>query len=630
MAVSGILCVYDASGIDQSLEPYSSALCLLSHRGPDAQSCELRREVFLGVRLSSSERGTAARPSCSVGNVAVALDSQIHNREELVDALRKKGCRTDCSSDCALVGAVFIEYGEQSFARLHGPWAIVLWDERTHRLFAGRDRIGVKPLYYYVGAGKIIIASEIKSILALDHAARSIDHNRVRQLICEGRIDDWTDTCFAHIKPVPPGSVLRIDGRQTALRRYWSLRPSTAADVTPTDVLAKLVAAVERHTPSDVRIGLALSGGIDSSSIAGILAHTKLRLVRDVRAFSIRPPKTADESFLIDATIRRTAIPHVYVSLDTLDYAGTLRRLIDCQDEPIHHSGVFYQFFLRQCMAEAGCRAVLVGYGADEIFGGYTHLAPAFLWALLSQGSLWRSARFVFGANRFIGSRALLKQTLRFVLLRGAGPLSRAVERSIRYALRKPKGAGAKRDLEILAATADVGEPAPTPMPEFDLSGLGRGRVFLDELLRCFRTNIPLLVRLEDRNAVAHGLELCAPFMDEELIQLALSFPYHRYMENGRNKAILRAAVSDLLAPEVSHFKPKLPTPGNDAYLAFEVLRAELLDLLNSRSFRDSGLWSPRCLQLYQSDMARNDRPHLWFRTYMTHRWYEQVVRRGS
>ncbi len=627
--MSGILCVYDASGIEQSLEPYSSALRLLSHRGPDAQCCELRRGVFLGVRLSRREWGSAAKPSCSAGNVAVALDSRIQNREELVGALRKKGCRTDLSSDCALVGAVYSEYGEQSFERFHGPWAIVLWDERSNRLIAGRDRIGVKPLYYYVGAGKIIIASEIKSILALDRAARSIDQRRLRQLICEGRIDDWTGTCFAQIKPVPPGSVLRIDGRRTALRRYWSLRPTRSADATPTDVLEKLVAAVERHTPSDVRIGLALSGGIDSSSIAGILAHTRLRLVRDVQAFSIRPPKTADESFLIDATLRHTAIPHVYVPLDTLDYARSLRRLIDYQDEPIHYSGVFYQFFLRQCMAEAGCRAVLVGYGSDEIFSGYTHLAPAFLWALLSQGSLWRCARFVLGANRFIGSRTLLKQALRFVLLRRADPISRALERSIRYALGKSKDAAAAGDLEILAATGEVGEPAPAPMSEFDLSGLGPGRVFLEELLRCFRTNIPLLVRLEDRNAAAHGLELCAPFMDEELIQLALSFPYHRYMEHGWNKAILRAAVHDLLAPEVSRFRAKLPTPGNDGYLAFEMLREELLDLLNSSSFRDCGLWSTRCPQLYQSDMARNARPHLWFRTYMTHRWYEQIVRRA-
>ena len=140
--------------------------------------------------------------------------------------------------------------------------------------------------------------------------------------------------------------------------------------------------------------------------------------------------------------------------------------------------------------------------------------------------------------------------------------------------------------------------------PAFDLRDIDAGRTFFDALLRTFRTNIPLLVRQEDRNAMAHGLELCVPFMDDELVEAALAFPFHAYMDGGWNKAVLRAATADVLAPEVSAYRRKLLTPGSDAYVAFDVLRGQFLDLMSSASFHDSGQWSPRCRELYEADSA--------------------------
>jgi asparagine synthetase B (glutamine-hydrolysing) len=183
-------------------------------------------------------------------------------------------------------------------------------------------------------------------------------------------------------------------------------------------------------------------------------------------------------------------------------------------------------------------------------------------------------------------------------------------------------------DADVLTPL-DRDEPsAPSPTPaDFDLSGVDGGRIFFKALLQCFRTNIALLVRLEDRNATAHGIDLCMPFMDAQLVQAALAFPFHLYMAGGRNKAILRDAAQDLLAPEVSAFRRKLATPGSDGYLAFDVLRPELLDLVSSASFYESGLWSRRCAELYKADLAHKDRGNLWFRVYMVQKWYERVVK---
>jgi asparagine synthetase B (glutamine-hydrolysing) len=307
------------------------------------------------------------------------------------------------------------------------------------------------------------------------------------------------------------------------------------------------------------------------------------------------------------------------VSLDALDYHRALGRLIDCHDEPIPSSGVLYQFVLRQRMAEAGCQAVLVGYGADEIFSGYRYLAPPFLAALARHGRLSDVVRFVRGGREFLESSpaGIVASALRYSAARA------------KRALLPCRPAFANSD--VLAPLDDRAGLGQQPrFAEFDLSGLGRGHIFFAALLECFRTNIALLVRLEDRNAAAHGLELCAPFMDESLVQAALSFEFHRYMSGGRNKAILRDAAAELLAPEVRLQQRKLATPGNDAHLVFEILRPELLELLSSERFYESGFWSRRCLDAFSADSARGIRADLWFRVYMVHRWYEQVVKRPS
>jgi asparagine synthase (glutamine-hydrolysing) len=626
--VSGILCVHDASGIAPDLQRYRDALARLRHRGPDGEGHELRPALFLGVRRSSIERGTGRQPVVAGdGSIIVALDGHIHNRDEIAHALIAKGCRTDLSSDAALILAAYAEYGRACFEKLRGVWALVVWDERAGRLLIGRDPLGVRPLYYYRGRGGLVVASEIKSILELDDEARAIDHRRLRAIIHEGAIDDWSTTCFARVRPVPPGTVLAFEGDRIATDRYWTLRPATDAIRSPADVLERLVGAVERHTPVDVSVGLALSGGIDSASLAGIVAAPSMAATRRVRAFSVTPPKTPDESFLIDATIRHTGLPHAYESLAGLDYADTVARLVEAHDEPIQYAGELYQFALRRRMAEAGCRAVLVGYGADEIFGGYSHLAPAFLTALIAHGRWKEAVRFVGGARHFLGEppASIVAGALRHAAARARAALLRPVLGTRAHAAYRHRRE--EEDVLIAGTDGDGFEPSPAA-GGFDLPRVDPGWIFFEALLRCFRKNLAMLVRTEDRNAMAHGLDLCVPFMDEELVRAALGLPFHRYLEAGRNKAVLRDATAGLLAPEVRRYPKKLATPGNNAHVAFDVLGPALLELFESEDFHRSGLWSRRCADLYRADAPRKRRASLWFRVYVAHQWYERVVRR--
>ena len=569
------------------------------------------------------------------GSVTVAFDGHVHNHRALEHDLRARGWQADLSSDPALVLALYTEYGEMFVQRLRGIWSLLVWDARSHRLFISRDPLGVRPLYYFVGVQHLLVASEIKSILHLEDAARSVDRRRIRDLVREGLIDDWSGTCFTDIRPVAPGTVLELRAGQCTSRRYWELRLVTSHGLGPGDIREMLVAAVERHTPRGIKVGLALSGGIDSSTIAGVLAQSELRETRSVHAFSITPPHTIDESPLIDATIRHTGIPHTYVPLESLDYPRTVARLIDCHDEPVGHSGALYQFVLRQRMAEAGCQAVAVGHGADEIFGGYRGLAPAFLLALVLSGRIRDSARFLLGAREFVGlsGQRLIDEMLRHARFRGRSAAIRALKHTRAYGVyRRRKGSRVRT-----AEQGDVLVPLETAEEsglwegngEYQLHDIDQWRVFFRALLEMFRRNIPLLVRQEDRNAMAHGLELCAPFMDGELVSAALAFPFHEYMDGGWNKAVLRAATRGLLADEVAGFRKKLVTPGSDQYVAFDALQREFPERLRSAAFHRSGLWSRRCAELYEADAVRRVRGELWFRVFMVQEWYERVVRGG-
>ncbi len=626
--MSGLLCVFDPSGIPQDVPRYLSALRRLSHRGPDGEGTYLRPQIFLGHRQMSLGPGPGeSQPLVGLGGqIAIAFDGRIANRRELAQELAMKGHRLERASDTSLVLDAYVEYGEGCLQKIEGTWALVLWDERTQQLLVSRDRLGVRPLYYYQGA-QFIIASEIKGILALDDEARIPNPRRIRNYLPGGLIDDWSDTFFLRVRPVPPGTALTIACGRVTSRRFWTLAPSTDRALRPAAVLKLLGETIDRDTPVDVDVGLSLSGGIDSSVLAGLVTRGLAPQDKRVQAFSITPPHTADESALIDATVRHTGVAHRYVPLDMLDYSRTLDRLLDAHDEPVQAAGNLYQFVLRQAMAEAGCRAVLVGYGADEIFGGYDFLAAPFLVSLMASGRVIDSLRFAAGARTFLAAHPLR------ILANGARDFAKSVQRGVWETAERIMGWQSRWTqnhglalVSDLLAPSNVNEEIHPPTAEFDLSGLGSGHAFFEALLACFRAHIPLLVRIEDRNASAHGLELCAPFLDHRVVETALAFPFHEYMKGGSNKAILRRAAAGILAPEVQAQRRKFYTPGNNAYVIYDVLRPEFLQMLESRSFFDTGIWSRDCKNLYLKDSAQRARSGVWLRVYMVQRWYERVV----
>ena len=609
--MSGLFAVHSASGTSPDLGRCVRALRRLTHRGAAGEGTHRAPGLFLGVCDGSSTPGD--QPVVGAGGaVALAFDGRLVNRDAL------GGDPADERSDAALVLAAYLKDGEACFAKLRGMFAIVVWDERARRLLLVRDPLGLRPLYYHQAGGRLVVASEIKAILDYEPAARAVNHRRLWGLVHRGLMDESGESCFADIHPVSPGSIVRVGGAEPTATAFWTFDSRGERTLDVAAVRDALLAAVERHTPPDVPVGLTLSGGIDSAAIAGILARSPHRDPKRIHAFSITPPRTADESPFINATVRHTGIAHSYVSLDGLDYARLVDDLVDAHDEPVHSSGLLYQFALRRHISQAGCRAVLVGYGADEIFAGYPALAVPFLLALLAKGRLGDARRFVLGAQGLLQmpARQIAASAMQSVVTRRRTAVVRAAKRIVganpQVSLRGPD----TREVMVHDGGFNDGPDRPSE--------------FLGALGDAFRRNIPLLVRTEDRSATAHGLDLCAPFMDQALVEQALALPVHSYMAGGRNKAVLRDAVQGLLAPEVHAYPRKLATPGNDEHVIFDVLGGQLRDLVGSTAFRTSGLWSAGCESLLEKDLAGRRRATLWYRVYLVQRWHERVVSRAA
>src|SRR5262249_24521119 len=144
---------------------------------------------------------------------------------------------------------------------LDGAWAAAVWDAPRRRLILARDPVGARPLYYFAAARHLVAASEIKAILAYDRDAAAIDPGRVRALVQGAQVDDWAATCFARIAPVPPGALVEFHEGGMSSAPYWTLGVSPNGDPAASAVLGALARAVDRHTPADVSVGVALSGG---------------------------------------------------------------------------------------------------------------------------------------------------------------------------------------------------------------------------------------------------------------------------------------------------------------------------------------------------------------------------------
>jgi asparagine synthase (glutamine-hydrolysing) len=522
----------------------------LSHRGPDDRGSYSDEHAALAfLRLSIIDLSPLGHQPMEAlgGRVQMIFNGEIYNYRELREELRGRGHSFRSESDSEVLLASYVEWGLECVHHLRGMWAFAIWDRTAQRLFCAVDRFGIKPLYYRRDGGRLAFASEPKAFHAAE-LSLTPSLSAVRDYLAFAVVDHGAQTFFEEVQRLPAAHTLVFDGGGLSVTRYWNVPENGNR---PTDPIAavreQFLESISLHLRSDVAVGTCLSGGIDSSAVACAVAHL-LRTSQE--ASSVGPRQrtftayfehpTHDERPFAQAVVDSTGSEPHWVTFDEHSLIDELPAIVYAQDEPFGSTGIVAQWYVMKAASEAGLKVMLDGQGGDEIFAGYTTSYGPFLFDLLRKGHFNRFAAEAKAFGRLQG-------------VSGWGTLRAMVRATAPHQLVRHQQA---RDSN---AHALLGERLRT-QPQSTIPRVNRhGSALRSQLLSLITsTQLPELLRYEDRNSMAQSIEARVPMLDHRLVELAFSLDGSDLIDTGVTKAVLRRAVADLLPPAVATRSDKL------------------------------------------------------------------------
>jgi asparagine synthase (glutamine-hydrolysing) len=540
----------------------------MARRGPDAGGVWIDRHVGLGHRrLAVIDLAGGVQPMQAeeLGQTTVSLiyTGEVYNFVELREELKQLGHQFKTRSDTEVVLRGYLQWGDKVAERLNGMFAFAIWDIRTEELFLIRDRLGVKPLFYYPTADGVLFGSEPKAILAHPSVQPRVNKDGFRELLVLAKNPE--STIYAGMREVRPGQVVRLNRNGLTKRRYWMLTAPEHEDDLPrtiTTVAELLEDIVQRQIVSDVPLCSLLSGGLDSSAVTA-MAHRVLALQQRgrIRSFSVDFAnsgaafvastdfhKSSDTQFVRDF-VAHVGCDHTEVVLNSRELADRdlSRAVIQAADFPLSTSGDMYSSLYRLFQAvRAESTVALSGESADEVFGGYS-------W--FHDPKTVNAATFPWLAAATTGGMLDGTQVLDADLLE-------------------------RLNLSEFQADSYAQAIAETPVQKGEDAVERRMREISYLHLTRF---VQFLLDRKDRMSMAVGLEVRVPFCDHRLVDYVFNIPWHLKTFDGREKSILRAATRELLPNSIVE-RQKNPYPSTQDPAYEKALRVEVAEVLENRS----------------------------------------------
>ncbi|HEY6909393.1 MAG TPA: asparagine synthase (glutamine-hydrolyzing) [Myxococcales bacterium] len=566
----------------------------LSHRGPDAEGFYTDGPAALGHRrLSILDLESGDQPMVRDG-VAIAFNGEAYDFAALREELRGKGHPFTTRSDTEVVLRAYLQWGEEFPEHVHGMFALALWDSVRRKLLLARDRLGKKPLYYFARGARVVFASELKALVAHGAAPRELDPEAlVQYLACE--YVPAPGSILRGVRKLPAAHMAVFDERGLRLRRYWDL-PAPAGgkveiDEASRQLLSLLDAAVAKRLVADVPVGVFLSGGIDSTSIAALAVRHK----KPLQTFSIGfTEESFDESPWAALASRRLGTEHVSEKFSGQDCMDLLPAAAAQLDEPFADPS-FLPTLLLSRFTRRHVKVALAGDGGDELFAGYDPFLahrPAAAFARVPRplrSLLQAAAHLLPASSRNMSLDFRLKQFLRGVdapaSLRHASWLASFLPREMGPLLQPGLRRVATPEVAFRAVLEDAAR-----------SGARPGSV--DEALRFYLTRYladDILVKA-DRASMAASLELRAPYLDTAVVEFAARLPWQLKMSLTRTKLILKRALRGVVPDEIL----RRPKKGFGIPVAAWIrgpLRPLFEDLLSERRLREGGLFEPAAVR---------------------------------
>ena len=566
------------------IEPELAQVCTdtLAHRGPDGVGLWRTPEVTFGHRrLSILDLSDNAKQPMGYadGRYHITFNGEIYNFLEIRAELESMGCRFHSESDTEVVLAAFAVWGEACQQRFNGMWAFAIWDMREKALFLSRDRFGKKPLFYArLPEAKFAFASEMKAIFPLldEVCANTIlvtDTSRIFQY-------EATDECVIEgVKRFPAGYCGWLREGKLATRRWWCtldhLTPAPSRYEEQVEQFREIfLDACRLRMRSDVPLGTALSGGLDSSAtisaMAYIAQHGKTQRMGESwqHAFVASFPGTPlDETKYARMVTDHLGIDATVIEIDPLQAIADMDRYFYLFEDLYITSPIPFMLTYGAVKTH-GTSVTLDGHGADELFGGYNF---DYLVALKDAGLNLKQAYEIVGTHydslpKDSRQFAKMPSKSRFIAEFHAKRLAKKI---LRHGSRH--------------ASRDAQHP------------MWRSLDHLNQQLyiSTHETILPTLLRNYDRYSMANGVEIRMPFMDHRIVTLAFSLPWAAKVRGGFSKAIVRDAMAPYMPHEVAYRKTKIGFNSPIVDWMKGPLRAYFLDTMSSQSFRNSGLIDP-------------------------------------
>ncbi len=582
---------------------------VLEHRGPDAR--RLMTEGSLGMahcRLSILDPSARAEQPLSTedGELTLSFNGEIHNYVEIRSELEQCGSRFRSTGDTEVVLEAFRRWGCDCFSRFNGMWALSLWDRNRRRLVLSRDRFGLKPLYYSMRGPRLAFASEIKAILAAFPEEAVIDESELAGFLLGANPDSDAATCYRNIRAVRPATFqVFSQDEEEAPRDYWGFEPGVLENtMDAAEVLGDLLEdAVRIRLRSDTPVGVCVSGGLDSSSIA-VMARDLTSEPLHCFSLEFRDYPEIDESrYAADVLGTSERFLTHWVRPKPTGLLETMGRIVRAHDGPCPMRGRLgmWEIFRE---AHRQVKVVLIGEGSDELLAGYRRFALPYVMDLLRLGA-GNGARSDSRLAHFRPFLASLRPLSRGAVLDLVRPLLRChrlYSRADETALGREFLHGARAPVPARFFHAFLRPDVPHPFTG------SLNNALWQEFRHC---GIPELVRAEDALAMAFSLETRAPFLDHRLVEFCFGLPHFEKIAGGWTKHVLRTAMEGQLPETVRLRRQKvgLPTP----YLSYfrdPVALKQLQEmLLDGRAVRQGILARP-ALERQLRRLQNPDRGH--------------------
>jgi asparagine synthase (glutamine-hydrolysing) len=562
-AICGIVNFNKADRVDPAvLDRMTEAL---AHRGPDDYGYYVNGPVGLGHRrLSIIDLSGGRQPIYNEdGSAAIIFNGEIYNYRDLAARMAAAGHTFKTRSDTETILHTYEEYGEECVHHLRGMFTFAIWDQRKRRLLIARDRLGIKPLYYYRDGRSLAFASEIKALLEIPSVPREVDPEAM-DMYLSLRYVPGPRTMFKNIFRLQPGHILVVDERGVRTRKYWDIDYAEAEPRSPEYLLAKfrelLEESVRLRLMAEVPLGVFLSGGLDSSAILAMMSMMRTSSTsgtagRDrVKTFSVgydtATAKAGESNEFEYARLASQAFAseHHEFRLSAKDLADFIPDLVWYLDEPLADPSSIPLFFISK-LAREHITVVLSGEGADELLAGYGIYSR-----MLALDRVYRT----FPAAGWLAPRLgpfAPSEALRHYVRMSGQPLRARYQGVCR-------GFGAEIRTQLMGEdrAKRSGERLSEIFGEY-FATVEKASPLNQMLYVDAKVWLPddLLIKA-DKMTMANGLELRVPFLDHKLMEFAATLPFESKLGGKGGKTILRKAMRGIV-PDAIIDRPKKGFP---------------------------------------------------------------------